>query len=296
LAVLPSDGERNDRKMTDRLKYFFLFFLVTIAAYAGSTIVLSLLNGEPTKELAVPAPARSSVENKVGPSSTLQADYSKALAKKTSSLERKEDASKRTSHVQEKPGLTSLNLRLLGTVVNESGPSWAVIQDLDTDRQEMATVGSVIAGATVVSIARDRVVLSVNGREEILLLGVEEARSASSREDQGAKESATATYVLDREVVRENLDNMPSLLMQARAELYFKDGRPEGFQLSQIQQGSIIKSAGFQDGDVIQSVNGQDVRSLEDAIALYQKFGDSDSFTISILRGERPRTLRVVIK
>jgi general secretion pathway protein C len=296
LAALPSDGERIDRKMADKLKHLFFFFLVTVAAYAGSTLLLAYLNREPAKELPVPAPARSSVENKAGPSSTLQADYSKALAKRSLSLEGKEDASERTSHAQEKPGLTSLNLRLLGTVVNESGSSWAVIQDLETGRQVMAMVGSVVAGATVVSIERDRVVLSVNGRQEILLLGVEPARSASGREDQGAREGATSTHVLDREVVRENLDNLPSFLMQARAELYFKEGRPEGFQLSQIQQGSIIRSAGFQDGDVIQSVNGQDVRSMEDAIALYQKFGDSDSFTIGILRGDTPRTLRVVIK
>jgi general secretion pathway protein C len=102
--------------------------------------------------------------------------------------------------------------------------------------------------------------------------------------------------VLSREVVRENLENLPSLLTQARAELYFREGRPEGFQLSQLQQGSLLKSVGFEDGDVIRSVNGQEIRSLEDAIALYQKFGDSDSFTIGILRGERARTLNVKLK
>jgi len=87
--------------------------------------------------------------------------------------------------------------------------------------------------------------------------------------------------VLDRKTVRENLDNLPSLLTQARAELYFKEGRPEGFQLSQIQKGSILNSRRFQDGDVIRSVNGREVRSMEDAIALYQQLGDSDSYTIA---------------
>jgi general secretion pathway protein C len=148
----------------------------------------------------------------------------------------------------------------------------------------------------VVSIGKDRVVLSVNGKEEILLLGVEGTQSASSRGDQGAKESATSTYVLSREMVRENLENLPDFLTQARAELYYKEGKPEGFQLSQIQQGSLLRSVGFENGDVIRSVNGQEVRSLEDAIALYQKFGDGDSFVIGILRGERVRTLNVKLK
>jgi general secretion pathway protein C len=160
----------------------------------------------------------------------------------------------------------------------------------------MVNVGSVVAGARVVSIQRDRVVLSISGREEILLLGAEGTRPASTRDAQAPKESATSTYVVDRKTVQENLDNLPSLLMQARAELYFKEGRPEGFQLSQIQRGSLLKSVGFEDGDVIRSVNGQEIRSLEDAIALYQQFGDRDSYTIGILRGEKPKTLHVKIK
>lgn len=281
--------------MTAKLKYLFFFLLVTVAAYGLSTFFLSYLDQELVKDLSLPAPANSAMEKKVTPPLS-PGEYPKSMEKKTPSLERKEDASKKTSRSQEKPGSSSLNLKLLGTVVNESGSSWAIIQDIETDRQDMVSVGSVVAGARVVLIGRDRVVLNVNGKEEILLLGVEGTRSASSGGDQGPRESATGTYVLSREVVRENLENLPGLLTQARAELYFKEGRPEGFQLSQIQQGSILKSVGFQDGDVIRSVNGQEIRSLEDAIALYQKYGDSDSFTIGILRGERTRTLHVKIK
>jgi general secretion pathway protein C len=281
--------------MMGKVKYFFFFLLVSAAAYALSTLFLSYLNRELVKDFSLPAPGNSLMEKKIPPPLS-PAEHPKPTEKRAASLERKEDISKRTSRAQDQPGLTSLNLTLLGTVVNESGLSWAVIQDLDRDRQDMVRVGSVVAGARVVSIGRDRVVLNINGREEILLLGVDGTRSASSRGDQGAKESATSTYVLSREVVRENLENLPDFLTQARAELYYKEGKPEGFRLSQIQQGSLLRSVGFENGDVIRSVNGQEVRSLEDAIALYQKFGDSDSFTIGILRGERVRTLNVKIR
>jgi type II secretion system protein C len=278
-----------------KLKILFLFVLVTGAAYAGSTVFLSYLDAELGKDLPLSPPAKSSLGNKPGPPLP-SADDSKSLAEKALSLVRKEDTSRKTSRPPDRPGASSLNLKLLGTVVNERGSSWAVILDLDNDRQDMVGVGSVVAGARVVSIERDKVVLSINGREEILVLGAEGPRSASGPVEQAPKESAASTYVLDRRTVRENLDNLPSLLTQARAEVYFKEGRPEGFQLSQIQQGSILKSVGFQDGDVIRSVNGREVRSLEDAIALYQQLGDSDSYTIGILRGEKPRTLHVKIR
>jgi general secretion pathway protein C len=294
--------------MTAKLKYFFFLLLITVTAYGLSTLFLSYLDQELVKDLPLPAPEKSSVENKPTESLPL-ADSLKALAKRTLSPERKQDTAKKASRTPDKPGASSLNLKLLGTVMNEKGSPWAVILDLDNDRQDMVTVGSVVAGARVVSIAKDRVVLNVNGREEILLLGAEGTRSASTRVDQATKESTTSTYVVDREkesttstyvvdreTVRENLDNLPSLLTQARAELYFKEGKPEGFQLSQIQKGSILKSVGFQDGDVIRSVNGREIRSLEDAIALYQQLGDRDSYAIGILRGEKPKTLHVKIK
>ena len=281
--------------MTAKLKYLFFFLLVTAAAYAGSTLFLSYLDREVLKDIPLVAPAKSSLESGVvaPPSPT---DPSKALAKRTLRPERKEDTAKKVSRLQEKPGKSSLNLKLLGTVVNEKGSSWAIIQDLDLDRQDMVNVGSVVAGARVLSIAKDRVVLSFNGKEETLLLGAEGSRPASTHDAQAPKESAASTYVVDRQTLQENLDNLPSLLMQARAEMYFKEGKPEGFQLSQIEKGSILKSVGFQDGDVIQSVNGKNVRSLEDAIALYQELGDRESYTIGILRGEKPRTLHVKIR
>jgi len=281
--------------MTGKVKYFLFFLLVTASAYGLSTLLLSYLDHELANDLSFSPPGKPSIEKKLPPPLS-PAEYPKPTEKRAASLERKEDISKRTSGPQDKPGLTSLNLTLLGTVVNESGLSWAVIKDLATGRQEMVSVGSVVAGAMVVSIGKDRVVLNVNGREEILLLGVEGTRSASAGGDQGAQESATSTYVLSREVVRENLENLPGLMTQARAELYYKEGRPEGFQLSQIQQGSPLRSIGFENGDVIRSVNGQEVRSLEDAIALYQKLGDDDSFVIGILRGEKPKYLHVKIK
>jgi general secretion pathway protein C len=271
--------------MTRKLKYLFLILLVTVAAYGLSTLFLSYLDEQLVKDLPLPA------THPLPPT-----DPSKALAKRTLSPERKEDTSRKTSRTPEKPGTSSLNLKLLGTVVNEKGSSWAIILDLDNDRQDMVNVGSVVAGARVVSIQRDKVVLSISGREEILLLGAEGTRPAGSRGDQAPKESTTSTYVVSKEAVKENLDNLPSLLMQARAELYFQEGKPEGFQLSQIQKGSLLKSVGFEDGDVIRSVNGQEIRSLEDAIALYQQLGDRDSYTIGILRGEKPKTLHVKIR
>jgi len=279
--------------MMVKMKYLVSFLLVTAAAYALSTLFLSRLDREFLKQIPSPAPGESSVQPSRPSPLPSPADVSKVVTRRPPPPERKQDTSPKTSRVQEKPGLSSLNLKLLGTVVNEKGSSWAIIHDLDRDRQDLVGVGYVVGGARVVSIAKNSVLLNVNGKEEILTLGREVAKAPGVGPGQ---EGAASTYVLSSENVKTNLENLPTLMSQVRAEVYFKDGKPEGFQVNQIQEGSLIKSAGFQDGDVIRRVNGQEIRSMEDAIALYQKFGTSDSFTIEILRGEKPTTLHVKIR
>ncbi|MGE5838340.1 MAG: type II secretion system protein N [Deltaproteobacteria bacterium] len=278
--------------MMGKVKYTLSFLLVTAAAYALSAFFLSHLDREVLKGVPLSAPRAASPQPKVGPPAS-PVDRSRVVTRTSPPPERQEDTSKKRPGVQEKPGLTSLNLKLLGTVVNEQGSSWAIIHDLDRDRQALVAEGYAVGEARVVSISKDRVLLNVNGKEEILQLGVERTKTASASSDQ---EGAEGTYVLNRETVKNTLDNLPGLMTQVRADVYFKDGKPEGFQVSQIQEGSLIKSAGFEEGDVIRSVNGQEVRSLEDAFALYQKFGNLDSFTVEILRGEKPKTLNVKIR
>lgn len=281
--------------MMGKMKYLIFFLLVTAGAYALSTLFLSYLNHELAKDLPLPASEKPSLEKKIIPPLS-PAESPKPSERQTGSLDQKEGTPKRTPRAEEKLNLSSLNLKLLGTVVNESGSSWAIILDLATDRQEMVYVGGMVAGARVVSIGKDRVVLNIDGKEGILLLGTEGTRSVATRREQAPQDSDTSPYVLSREVMRENLENLPVLMSQARAEIYFREGKAEGFQLSQIQKNSILNSVGFKEGDVIQSVNGQGVRSLQDALALYQKFIESDSFTIGILRGNKPQTLHVKIK
>ena len=95
------------------MKYFFFFLLVTAAAYAGSTLFLSYLDRETVKELPSHAPPPP--------------EDSRTVAKRSLPPERKEDTSKKTSRTQEKPGLSSLNLKLLGTVVNEMVAPSAIV-------------------------------------------------------------------------------------------------------------------------------------------------------------------------
>ena len=82
----------------------------------------------------------------------------------------------------------------------------------------------------------------------------------------------------------------------ARVRPFFKDGKAAGFQIRKIKQGSIFKTMGFQDNDIIKSVNGQDIRSAQDIMNLYSALKDSNFFSIGIARNSQNKTLNYKVR
>jgi hypothetical protein len=65
---------------------------------------------------------------------------------------------------------TKLRLVLLGTVTGDSDDTRAIIRDEQTKLEDLYRTGSEIQGARINRISRGKVILSVNGREEVLTI------------------------------------------------------------------------------------------------------------------------------
>jgi general secretion pathway protein C len=64
-----------------------------------------------------------------------------------------------------------------------------------------------------------------------------------------------------------------------------------GFQVQQIQAGSLYEKLGLRAGDVIKVVNGQPVNSAEDAMRLYQQMSNIDAVQLEITRDGKSENL-----
>jgi general secretion pathway protein C len=64
-----------------------------------------------------------------------------------------------------------------------------------------------------------------------------------------------------------------------------------GFQVQQIQAGSLYEKLGLRAGDVIKAVNGQPINSAEDAMRLYQQIPNIGAVQMEITRGGKPENL-----
>jgi len=70
----------------------------------------------------------------------------------------------------------------------------------------------------------------------------------------------------------------------------------DGARLDQVAPGSVFAKAGLRNGDVITSVDGQPVKSIDDAADLYIRAGSARTMTVKLVRAGTPTTLRLAIQ
>jgi type II secretory pathway component PulC len=107
---------------------------------------------------------------------------------------------------------TQLSLVLLGTVTGGQNDARAIIRDEKTKLEDLYQVGSEVQGALISRIARGKVVLQVNGREEILVIKDRE-------EEGGASSKRMATPIMPAESVddvEEDAQNVPTAVPRRR--------------------------------------------------------------------------------
>lgn len=190
---------------------------------------------------------------------------------------------------------TKLTLTLLGTVAGGQDFDYAVIEETDKKKQGLFRVGDTVASATIVKIMRGRVVLRVEGKDEIL--SMEEKTGTDEKQDTGNTAPQTGGPVVVRKAeIDEALTDVGQLLSQARIQPFFFGGKSSGFIISRIKKGSIFQKMGMQNGDIIQGVNGQPIKSPDELMELYSGLKAGSAIDLSIKRRGKEQDLKYVFE
>lgn len=153
-------------------------------------------------------------------------------------------------------------------------------------------------------ILREKVVLRVNGKDEIL--GIEEVPSGSraSRRPSSianrrrqikrpSKRSRTPgqNINLERSRLRSAVANINDLMKNVTIRPHFKDGQPDGFRISGVRPNSFFNDMGLKSGDIITGVDGKNIESVDDAFRLYQNLQSSSNVKLQIKRKGQEKTI-----
>ena len=191
---------------------------------------------------------------------------------------------------------TDLKLKLLGTVSGNNKKAYAVIEDTAKKHQDLYRIGDSIQNATLKMILREKVILRVNGKDEIL--GIEEA-SGSRKTGIVSKRAGMATsqnITLKRSRIESAVKDVNSLMKQVRIRPHFTNGKPDGLRLTGIRPNSIFYNMGLKSGDIITGVNNNNIESVDDVLKFYQSLQSSSSVALQVKRRGRPKTINYNIE
>jgi general secretion pathway protein C len=142
-------------------------------------------------------------------------------------------------------------------------------------------------GVRLDSVQRDRIVIVRGGaREAVLMKDAEGTPGAAAAAPQPIVQSAGDRQIVDRRQLQQQLGR-PEFLGQA----VIVPSPGGGFLVREMQPGSLYEKLGLRPGDVIRTVNGQPVSSMDDVMRLYQQFGSAERVLVDVQRGGRSETL-----
>jgi general secretion pathway protein C len=206
---------------------------------------------------------------------------------------------------------TALQLDLYGTIAGEGGRGYAIIEERDKKRQRLYKVGDKVAGATIVKIMRNAVVLRLGEKDQVLKKK-EIASTGSERRAlpgmalQETPPSAPGATPRPRPLSRPpaagpsgSAADLAGLLTQARVipnVTAGSSGKPDGVIINEIQPGSLFESAGLVNGDVIQEVNGKTVTGVADLVSMYRDLKPGTSLSVKVTRSGRQVVLNHTVE
>ncbi len=175
--------------------------------------------------------------------------------------------------------VTSLNLTLFGTRVNEnSGSGSAILAGADGVQQSYAVGEEVMPGVMLAGVAFDHVVLSRNGVQESLFIDQSVPAETVGTQPAAAAQPAAASSSTDVKLNAVTLRDSVSVAPRNEG------GRVTGLVLNAKDDGAMLRNAGLAPGDIVVSINGRPVGSPADIAA---QLRPGAKLTLEVERGSQ---------
>ena len=283
--------------------------LVTVGVYFGVSIFYAVVTSRWT-DGPPPTPAgRPEIAGGAAPASQL-ADYQAIVDRNlfNSGKQALAGAEKNANAALdvEKLKQTELKVKLWGTTAGqvESAPA-AFIEDPKTREHKMYRTGDMLQNATIKLILREKVVLTVNGKDEVLIQeepGIVRAGAPGvARADLGPSPppvpaESVQQVTVNEEQIEKAMENLSDLMTQATFRPHLEDGQPAGISITGIKPNAIFRKLRLRNGDVITGVNDQSIASVDDAMKVFGTLSTDTPIQVKIKRRGREETLEYKIE
>ena len=200
------------------------------------------------------------------------------------------------------PATAPSDLLLLGTVTGSFRETFAMVRHAAKQEERVFRLGDMVFDAgRLVEVRKERAFIVVNGKKVELLTpmtpaaGTPPAQPVSSPAGSGVTMGAGGG-VIDQRALNAALDNIGQVMTDARLLPSQKDGKVEGFRVSEVKSSGVFAMLGIRNGDVLLRLNDFPVDSPDKALQSFIALKGQSRIKLDMVRDGQPATFNYDIR
>lgn len=195
------------------------------------------------------------------------------------------------------------NLTLVGTAQGSYRETFALIRRASPPEERVFRLGESVFGlGPLVGVQKERAEIMAGGRR--ITLFTPTAAPTEPPPQQGgpqaspiaATQTAPGSFVIDQRALNAALDNIGQAMTDARLLPSVKDGKVEGFRVSEVKPAGVFGMVGIRNGDVLRSINDLPIDSPERAIQSLASLKGQSRIKLDLIRDGQPTTFTYDIR
>jgi len=219
--------------------------------------------------------------------------------------EQSTDVAQEPEPVQETIEPTTLPYQLKGTT--SAGPTNPLSSAMIDNRRAQPRIQTYFVNEEIqpnvrlVEVHKRYVILQMGNQKQYLALDTDEdlviAPASQQAQNTPRTQQANEAITLSRaELTQEILQASDQLANLNPRNAYDDQGNVIGVTADNVAEVPLAGKLGFEEGDVVQQINGEEIDGLDKVAELLQRLQNESNFSVRVLRNNRPQTLNFRIQ
>ena len=192
------------------------------------------------------------------------------------------------------PAISQTDLMLLGTVTGSPRESFILLRRTSSNEERVFRQGErVFDLGTLIAVHKESADIKTNSQLIVLRTPTSPAEPQKPVAPNGAPAPVTGGVIqpitgnvgiIDQRALNAALDNIGQAMTDARLLPSVKDGKVEGFKLSEVKPQGVFGALGLKNGDVLARINDFPVDSPEKAIQSFMTLKGQNRIKLDLIR------------
>lgn len=196
------------------------------------------------------------------------------------------------------------DLALLGTARGSFRETFALIRRASPPEERVFRLGDTVFGVgPLVGVQKESVEILASGRKirltTPLAMGIEPTSAPPppvAAPQTGAVQVGAGSYVIDQRALNAALENLGQVMTDARLLPSVKEGKVEGFRISEVKPAGVFSMIGMRNGDILLRINDLPVDSPERAIQSLASLKGQNRIKLDLVRDGQPTSFNYDIR